>query len=157
MRCAICGGAIDLNETCKGCGIEYDEMLEGISHPEMRRLFKRIEEKQDCCSHFDLEASLMACELENSSLILPAHIDGDKWGVVQLPGPKKRQYIALCTDMEEFNKCFSELTPLTNPWKNQLLLLESGADGFVINPAGEVCYLEGEYLDRFFSCDEKDL
>ena len=154
MRCASCGGNILWDEPCDRCGIEYDEMLANISHPEMRRLFKRIDEMQDCCCDISLEASLMACELENSSLILPAMIDGDSWGIVQLPGPKKKEYIALCTDMEEFNKCFSQLTPLTNSWKRQLELLEAGADGFVINPLGEVCFLEREYLDRYFSGDE---
>ena len=154
MGCAKCGGLIHLEETCPECGIDYREMLEGISHEEMRRLFKKIEDLECCCESIDLEASLMACELENSSLILPASMDEDNMGFVQLPGPNKREYIALCTDMDEFRKCFDELTPLTNSWKQQLTLLESGADGFVINPMGEVCFLEKEFLKRFFLDNE---
>ena len=154
MRCAKCGGIIHLDERCEKCGIDYREMLEGISHDEMRRLFKKIEEQENCCGITDLEASLMACELANSSLILPGRFNDDGLGFVQLPGPNKREYIALCTDMDEYRKCFDELTPLTNPWKYQLTLLEGGADGFVINPQGEVCFLEKEYIQRFFLEDE---
>ena len=87
MRCAKCGGLIHLDEDCPECGIGYREMLEGISHEEMRRLFKKIDELEGECRCIDLEASLMACELENSSLILPASMDGDNMGFVQLPGP----------------------------------------------------------------------
>jgi hypothetical protein len=154
MRCAKCGGLIHLDEDCPECGIGYREMLEGISHEEMRRLFKKIDELECECRCIDLEASLMACELENSSLILPASMDEDNMGFVQLPGPNNRQYIALCTDMDEFRKCFDELTPLTNSWKQQLTLLEGGADGFVINPMGEVCFLEMEFLKQYFLDDE---
>ena len=150
MRCSKCGGLIHLDEPCQECGIDYREMLEGISHEEMRRLFKKIEELESGCRNIDLEASLMACELENSSLILAASMDEDNMGFVQLPGPNKREYIALCTDMDEFRKCFDDLTPLTNSWKQQLTLLKGGADGFVINPLGEVCFLEKEYIQRFF-------
>ena len=150
MRCAKCGGLIHLDEPCQECKIDYREMLEGISHEEMRRLFKKIEELESGCRNIDLEASLMACELENSSLILPASMDEDNMGFVQLPGPNKREYIALCTDMDEFRKCFDDLTPLTNSWKQQLTLLKGGADGFVINPMGEVCFLEKEYIQRYF-------
>ena len=154
MRCAKCGGMIHVDEPCQECGIDYREMLEGISHEEMRRLFKRIDDLECGCQSIDLEASLMACELESSSLILPASMDEDNTGFVQLPGPNNREYIALCTDMDEFRKCFDELTPLTNSWKRQLALLEGGADGFVINPQGEVCFLEMEFLKRFFIDNE---
>ena len=154
MRCPNCGGMIYPNEACNDCGIEYDEMINGISHPEMRKLFKRIEKLENNRESIEIESSLMACELENSSLILPARIDEDTWGFVVLPGPENRQYIALCTDMDEFNKCFGELMPLTNSWKRQLELLEGGADGFVINPMGEVCFLEREFLDRYFLSEE---
>ena len=153
MRCARCGGRILLDEKCEGCGIDYREMLEGISHEEMRRLFEKME-AEDCCGITDLDVSLLACELANSSLILPASMDDDKMGFVQLPGQKNRQYIALCTDMEEYRKCFDELTPLTNPWKYQLMLLEEGADGFIINPQGEVCFLEMDFIKQFFLDDE---
>lgn len=154
MICPECGGTIHLDEPCEKCGVGYREMLEGISHDEMKRLFKKIEELEGGCCAIDIEASLMACELENSSLILPARMGEDSLGFVQLPGPRKREYIALCTDMDEFRKCFDELTPLTNPWKRQLTLLEGGADGFVINPLGEVCFLEMEFIRRFFLDNE---
>ena len=154
MRCAKCGGMIHIDEKCEDCGVDYREMLEGISHDEMRNLFKKIKELESEHKSIDLEASLMACELENSSLILPASFEEDCTGFVQLPGPKNKQYIALCTDMDEFRKCFDELTPLTNSWKRQLKLLECGAEGFVINPMGEVCFLEMEFIKRYFLDDE---
>ncbi len=154
MRCPKCGGMVHPNEPCQDCGIDYDDMIAGISHPEMKKLFKRIEKLESEGESIEIESSLMACELENSSLILPAKIDDESWGFVVLPGPNERDYIALCTDKEEYDKCFSELTPLTNSWKRQLRLLDIGADGFVINPLGEACFLEREFLERFFPGDE---
>ena len=154
MRCPNCGGMVHPNEPCQDCKTEYDKLIDDISHPEMRKLFKKIKKLENDGESIEIESSLMACELENSSLILPARIDGDNWGFVVLPGPNDRQYIALCTDKEEYDKCFSDLTPLTNSWKRQLGLLAIGADGFVINPAGEVCFLEREFLDRYFPNEE---
>ena len=150
MICARCGGTIHVNEACEDCRISYEEMLDSISHKEMKNLFKKIESKGECCSNVDLEASLMACELAGSSMILPAEIDGDSFGWVELPGPKGKKYIVLCTDMDEYHKAFDEVTPLTNSWRRLLKLLHKDCGGFLINPFGESCYVEMGFIERFF-------
>ena len=153
MKCANCGGTIRVNQPCEDCGIAYDEMLANISHDEMRRLFKRIEELEENRKSIDIEASLMACELVNSSLILPAQIEGNSFGFIQIPGPDDNLYIVLCTDMGEFDKFKSRFTPLTNSWKKFLKLLDEGADGFVVNLFDEVCFLGKPFIDQYFRED----
>jgi hypothetical protein len=150
MICASCGGTIHVNQACEDCGIKYMEMLNGIQHHEMKRLFKKIEEIQKHHGNIDMEASLMACELANASLILPAQIDDNSMGIVELPGPKNKKFIALATDMDEFNKGFEDLTPLTNPWNIILDLLHDDVEGFVINPFDEVVFLGRSFLNPFF-------
>ena len=147
MRCAKCGGLIHLDEDCPECGIGYREMLEGISHEEMRRLFEKME-AEDCCGITDLDVSLLACELMNSSLLFLVRDLGDgKAGLVCM-SVDRHKFVPLFTDIGECEK------PLTNSWKQQLTLLEGGADGFVINPMGEVCFLEMEFLKQYFLDDE---
>lgn len=153
MICASCGGTIHVNESCRDCRIGYDEMLDSISHDEMRRLFAKIESQGECCRNSDIEASLMACELVSSSLIIPAQVDGDSFGVVELPGPGGKRYIALCTDMEEYHKGFDEITPLTNSWRMIVKLLHKGCGGFLINPFGEACIIEMDFIKQFFGED----
>ena len=155
MICASCGGTIHVNESCKDCGIEFKRMLNDISHGEMKRLFKRIDENNS--RNIDLEASLMACELLNSSLILPACIENDRLGIVQLPGIKNRKFIAVVTDMDEFNQGFKSLTPLTNSWQRLLDLLDDDVEGFVINPFGECCYLGRDFLNPYFEVNNDNL
>ena len=79
-------------------------MLANISHDEMRRLFARIEELMENHKSIDIEASLMACELLNSSLILPAQIGDDSLGFLRIPGFDDNYYVVFCTDMNEFEK-----------------------------------------------------
>ncbi len=113
-------------------------MLNDISHEEMKRIIKRIDESNN--RNIDLETSLMACELLNSSIILPAQVEQDSMGIVELPGIKNKKFIAVVTDMDEFNKGFEKLTPLTNSWRRFLDLLDDDVEGFVINPFGECCF-----------------
>ena len=151
MRCANCGGTIHINEPCEDCGIAYDEMLEAISHPEMRRLFRRIEDLQENHKSVEVEASMMACELLNSSLILPAKINDDSFGFIHLPADRKNSFIVLCTDMDEFRH-FEEmdLTPLTNSWDRFLELLEKN-DGVAINIFDVACFIDKNFMRRFFA------
>lgn len=65
-------------------------MINGISHPEMKRLFKRIKKQQENHADTMMEESLMACELLNSSLILPIRKNEDIREVLQIPGPAAR-------------------------------------------------------------------
>ena len=150
MICANCGGTIHIGKPCEDCGIEYKTMINSIRHPEMKRLFKKIDEIQTRHGNIDIESSLMACELLNSSLILPAKVEKDALGIVELPGPKNKKFIALATDMDEFNKGFEELTPLTNSWNLFLDLLHDGVEGFVINPFSEAVVLGRGFLNPYF-------
>lgn len=156
MRCANCGGTIHVNEPCVDCGIAYDEMLANISHDEMRRLFARIEELMENHKSIDIEASLMACELLNSSLILPAQIGDDSLGFLRIPGFDDNYYVVFCTDMNEFEKFKSDFTPLTNSWRMFLELLEEESDGIVINLFDEACFLGKPFIDQFFRGDSQD-
>ncbi|WP_405293940.1 hypothetical protein [Methanobrevibacter sp.] len=153
MICANCGGKIHYKKPCSDCGIEYMDMLKGITHPEMKRIFKRMEKIQSEHGDLNLETSLMACELVNSSLIVACRLGDEGLEIVFLPGPKGRQFIALCTDMDEYGKCFDDLIPMTNPWKHVLDLLTEDVEGFVINPLGECCFIGRGLLDEYFLND----
>ena len=155
MRCANCGGTIHVNEPCCDCGIDYKTMMNGISHNELKRLFKIIKEKEN--QDFTYEMSLAACELENSSMILPVMIDGDSRGIVELPGIRNMKFIAIATDMEEFDKCFEDFTPMTNSWDMFMDLLYDGVEGFVVNPLGETCFLGRNFLIPFFEGENDNL
>ena len=146
MKCASCGGHISLNEPCSKCGIEYDDMLKGISHAEMRNLFIRIGKLQENHESFDIEASLLACELENSSLIVPAiQIDGSFY-----PHPVMDENNNAF--MDAFSRFPAETVPFTNSF-DEVLKIAFNFDGLVINVNDEVCSLEKDYLEAFFKGD----
>lgn len=151
MICANCGGTIHVNSPCEDCKISYEDMINNISHMEMKRLFKKMYTLMQDHQDITLEESLLACELENSSFILPTLLKEDDLGIIQLPNNDGKKYIALCTDIEEFKKFKNdELTPITNSWSNLLKLLNDNCEGFVINVFSEECVLSRKYLDDFF-------
>ena len=150
MKCANCGGEIHFNENCKDCGIGYDEMIRNISHPEMKRLFKRMGELQEEHRDITLEESLMACEFENSSLIIAGQRDDDGQGVLATLGPDDKPYIALFTDLEEFNREENDFDPLPNSWNVIMELLKENVNGFVINLYDVPAFIPRGYIDRYF-------
>ena len=151
MRCASCGGTIDVDEHCEDCGIDYMDMLNAIEHREMKRLFVKMEEMIRNHEDVTLESSLLACEFENSSFILPVILDEDSISVINLPGPDNNNYIAILTDMDEFrNPFFENITPLTNSWEAILTLRNDASNGFVINPLNEAVVISNEYLKDYF-------
>ena len=157
LKCANCGGMIYLGEKCESCGIEYYDMVNDIRHSEMKRLFKKIEEIKDNHGDILLEGSLLACELENSTLIIPATIVGNEVHHIALPDKKGNPFFVAYTDMDEFrkSKC-NEYVPLACSWKGILRLLRSfPAEGILINPFNEVVSMSNLYLDHFFG-DEND-
>ena len=150
MICANCGGTIHVNKPCKDCGISYDDMMNNISHEEMKRLFRKFGDIQMNQEEMFIEESLMACELENSSLILPAQITENSVGYISVPNPEgEGKFIVLCTDMDEFRNFEEDFTPLTNSWKCFMLLLDDD-EGFAINIFGECCVLGRGFLDQYF-------
>lgn len=153
MKCANCGGKTHYKKPCEDCGIEYMDMLEDISHPEIKRIIKRVEDIQDNHGDIYLEASLMACELENSSLIVAGTVDEEGFELVHVPGPEDKLFIVLCTDMDEYRKCDYDMIPMTNSWEHVLGLLREEVEGFVINPLGECCFIGRGLLGPYFLSD----
>lgn len=151
MICANCGGTIHVNQPCEDCKISYDDMLNGISHEEIKRLFKKLDDAMKRHRDATLEASLLACELENSSFILPIHVMEDSLGFVLVESEKNKNFLAVFTDMEAYSRFDGDTTPTTNSFKRILDILDENISGIVINPFDEVsCALDKEYFEKFF-------
>ncbi len=128
-------------------------MINGISHPEMKRLFKRIKKQQENHADTMMEESLMACELLNSSLILPIRKNEDIREVLQIPCPGGKIYLGVFTDAEEFRKGNVEMTLFTNSWEMLFKLIGCGVDGLVINVFDEAVFIGKDFLDQYFGDD----
>ena len=150
MKCANCGGIIHINEACTKCGIAYDDMINSIEHPEIKRLFKTIEKRQNNREGIEMEESLMACELLNSSMILPIRLTDKGMDALQIPGPDGKTYLAIFTDIEEFKLGNVEMTPVTNSWDLLIAFLNDNLNGFVINVFGEAVIFTREFLDLYY-------
>ena len=150
MICANCGGTIHINEACTKCGIAYDDMINSIEHPEIKRLFKTIEKRQNNREGIEMEESLMACELLNSSMILPIRLTDKGMDALQIPGPDGKTYLAIFTDIDEFKRGNVEMTPVTNSWDLLIALLNDSLNGFVINVFGEAVIFTRDFLDLYF-------
>lgn len=150
MICAKCGGTIHINEACTKCGIAYDEMINSIEHPEIKRLFKTIEKRQNNHEDILIEESLMACELLNSSMILPIRLNDKGMDALQIPGPDGKTYLAIFTDIDEFKLGNVEMTPVTNSWSLLMDLLNDNLNGFIINVFGEAVIFTRQFLDVYF-------
>ena len=150
MICAKCGGTIHINEACTKCGIAYDEMINSIEHPEIKRLFKTIEKRQNNREGIEMEESLMACELLNSSMILPIRLNDKGMDALQIPGPDGKTYLAIFTDIDEFKLGNVDMTPVTNSWSLLMDLLNDNLNGFIINVFGEAVIFTRQFLDVYF-------
>ena len=150
MICAKCGGTIHINEACTKCGIAYDEMINSIEHPEIKRLFKTIEKRQNNHEDILIEESLMACELLNSSMILPIRLTDKGMDALQIPGPDGKTYLAIFTDIDEFKLGNVEMTPVTTSWSLLMNLLNDNLNGFIINVFGEAVIFTRQFLDVYF-------
>ena len=150
MICANCGGTIHINEPCTKCGIAYDDMINSIEHPEIKRLFKTIEKRQNNREGIEMDESLMACELLNSSMILPIRRTDKGMDALQIPGPDGKTYLAIFTDIDEFKRGNVEMTPVTNSWDLLIALLNDNLNGFVINVFGEAVIFTRDFLDLYF-------
>ena len=150
MICKNCGGTIELDENCPDCGIGYREMLGKVSHPEMRRLFKKLKDLDKKHKRSEIDESLLVCKLENSTLITAAKVEGDGFNLAYAHEKRGGDLLILCTDMDEFGQ-FEEigLTPLIMSWGSMLTFLEGDA-GIVINMSDECCILKREFLETFF-------
>ncbi len=152
MICARCGGRIELDECCRDCGIAYSQMLEEVSHSEMRRLLARLRDLDRRHERSVIDESLLVCELENSTLIAPARVEGNGFNLAYAENRRGKSSLIVCTDMGEFAR-YEEmgLTPLIMSWQAMLRHIEGDA-GVVINLSDECCILEREFLERYF-CD----
>ena len=156
MICASCGGIIHIDEPCTKCSIAYDDMINSIRHQEIKRLFQTIEKRQNNREGIEMEESLMACELVNSSMILPIRLTDNGMDALQIPGPDGKLYLAIFTDIEEFRLGNVEMTPVTNSWKLLIDLLNDSLNGFVVNVFGEAVIFTREFLDLYFKDEAED-
>lgn len=152
MICPKCGGNFSLNENCQKCNTPYSEIIEGIRHDEMKRLFLKMDELLENHKSIGIEESLLACELINSSLLVPITIVDDALSVRTVKD-KRRNFILLFTDKEEYDKNNMDIPPRTNPFRTILDLMDEHIDGFIINIASVGCEIPRKYLERYFLGD----
>ena len=140
-----------VGSSCDKCGIGYDEMIGSISHDEMKILIRKLEKMMDSHEPIEIEASLLACELKNSSLLVPVDIKDDELSCAAIPGPKGKQFILAFTDKQEYDKCIKYVSPRTNPIDIVLDLLNDEIEGLAINIASDYpCFLGRAFLNPFF-------
>ena len=150
MICPKCGGNFHLNESCQKCRTPYSAVIEGIRHDEMKNLFLKIEDLMNNHRNFDIEESLLACELANSSFLIPLIIEDNKIGVMSIKDNRNRIFMLLFTDKEEYDKRVKDIPPRTNSFRLLLDLLEDDIEGFVINIEGVTCELPRKFLNKYF-------
>lgn len=119
----------------------------------MKRLFKKMDKLQENHENTEFEESLLACELLNSTMILPIRDNLEGRVMLQIPGPGGKNYIGIFTDLEEFKKGKVEMTVFTSSWSMLMDLLGGDVDGFVINLFGEGVFLGSDFLDDYFRED----
>lgn len=100
----------------------------------------------------DIEESLLACELINSSLLVPITIIDNSLSVLTVKD-KKRNYILLFTDKEEYDKNNRDIPARTNPFRTILDLMDEHIDGFIINIASVGCEIPRKYIEKYFFGD----
>jgi hypothetical protein len=125
-------------------------MISGIRHDEMRKLFKKMMELEASHRSTDIEESILAADLAGSSLLIGARVVDDKLQVLSLRDSKKREYILLFTDKNEYDKNETDIKPMTNPFSVILDLLKDTYEGFVINVDSEACIINRPFLERYF-------
>lgn len=150
MICPKCGGTIRQTQPCDRCRITYEEMISGIRHDDMRKLFKKMIELEVSHRSTDIEESILAADLAGSSLLIGARVVDDKLQVLSLRDSKKREYILLFTDKNEYDKNDTDIKPMTNPFSVILDLLKDTYEGFVINVDSEACIINRPFLERYF-------
>lgn len=151
MICAKCGkGMVHQNMPCDNCGIEYDEMIDAISHDELIRLIERIDNNTCGCECMDLDESLLACELWNAHFLVPIKTFDGKLAAMAVEDEKGKNYIMIFTDRDEYNKINSDIAPATNPFEVCLDLLDEKFEGFVINVENQAFALSRGFLERYF-------
>ena len=100
MICPKCGGNFSLNQNCERCNTPYSEIIEDIRHDEMKHLFLKMNELMESHKSIEIEESLLACELINSSLLVPITITDDSLSVLTARD-KRRNFILLFTSLLE--------------------------------------------------------
>jgi hypothetical protein len=117
----------------------------------MKRLFSQIADSIRQRKSVDIESSLLACELENSSLLVAAEIKNDMVSFTSVKTSKNRTFILAFTDINEYGKCIEGIDPVPLPFTEILQITGRGdVEGILINAEGIACEINNEYLDRFF-------
>ena len=153
MFCIKCGGEIRADLPCTGCGMQYDEMMAGIHHEELIKLFERISVLESNNESTEIEQSLLACELANSHLLVSVRIDGGNLHFATTPDEDGNQFIMLFTDRDEYDKVGFKNNPVTVPFREYVRIVGPDCAGFVINVRTFPCCIPKEFLEKFFGDD----
>ena len=153
MICPRCGGNFRNNKPCDTCGITYEELIKSIRHDEMKKLFVKIGDMIEHHEDFTIEESLLAVELKNSSLLIPAKIVDGSLGAMTVEDEKNRRFITLYTDIDEYENAKTGIEPLTNPFSEMVHLLDERLEGFVINKDSVACEIPKNFLKKYFADD----
>lgn len=124
-------------------------------HTELKRLLRKIDSAIKNREDITLLESLLACELINSRLLIPAVVE-DKGVRFNVITAKKDVLIPLFTDYEESQKFDTSITALRKPFRAILQLIDVDVDGIAINPFGENCIIKNEYLHKYFEVNNED-
>jgi hypothetical protein len=151
MICPKCGGTIHIDESCEKCGISYSEMIDSISHDEMLKLLDKLRKKMQNYENTDIEESLLAVELMNSSLLVPINLTDKGFSVMTASYDEGHEFIMVFTDKSEYEKHDNTNYRLViNPFQDLLQLVGNDVEGFAINMGSNGCFLNREFLDKYF-------
>lgn len=155
MICPRCGGEFSPKQNCLVCGSSYTEIINAIRHDELKNLFEKMDDLQLSHDGIEITESLLACELSNSSFLIPLTAENDQIAVMTVEDDKKRRYITLFTDYDAYQEYIKSIPPMTNPFWVIMDLLDERMEGFVINPNDEACEISRKFLNRYFKKENK--
>ena len=156
MICLKCGGNIWIDSNCDRCGVSYNDMIGSISHNEMLKLLKRLRKKMQNHENTDIEESLLAVELMNSSLLVPTALTEGGFVVMTAFYDEGHEFILAFTDKGEYERHKNQNYQLLAwPFDALLELVGKGMEGLAINVGIDGCMLEKEFLMKYFSDDLK--
>lgn len=150
MICPRCGGTIRQYETCDTCGVSYDEMIDSISHDEMKKLFKRVSGMIENHEDISIEESLLAVELKNSSLLVPLKRDDETLAIKTVEDKCHRMFLPVFTDKEAYENAIKDIDPFTNHFGMIVNLLDDNFADIVINMDEIACELPRKFLEKYF-------
>ena len=154
MNCTRCGGTIYLDESCKKCGISFEDMIDSVSHEEMLNLLKKLRKMMQNNEDTEIEESLLAVELINSNLLVPTCLTDRGFSVMTASYDKGREFIMAFTDVGKYER-YEDTKYQILPWPFRALmeLVENGVDGLIINSGSDGCMIDETFIKSYFGKD----